>query len=106
MNVDQLLEKAEDSQEELVSLAQDLIRVKTVNTGIMPTGNETEACIVIRNKLKKEAIESSIIESVPGRGSIIATLPGEQVGRRARLLLLSHLDVVPAGGDSSRKIAL
>ena len=99
MIVDRLLAEVEGSQEELVALAQGLIRVKTVNTGTMPTGNETEACIMIMNMLKKEKIEAEIIESEPTRGSIIATLPAETAGRRARLLLLSHLDVVPVGDE-------
>ncbi len=34
---------AEEHQEEISALARDLVRIDTTNTGVMPTGNETEA---------------------------------------------------------------
>ncbi len=71
----------------------DLIRIDTSN----PPGNETAACEYIGNVLDKEGIESTIIESEPTRGSIIARLKGN--GEKGALLLGSHLDVVPANAD-------
>ncbi len=101
LNHDQLLALVEDSRDELVELVQELVRIPTVNTGAAPTGNETEACRAVARKLKKEKIDADILESEPGRGNIIASRPGQRAGRTAKLLFLSHLDVVPAGDEKS-----
>ncbi len=99
MVIDELLAEVDRSKEELVETVRDLIRIPTVNTGAEHTGNETEACVYIRKKLKAEKIDAEIFESEPNRGSIIASLPGRRDHTRARLLFLSHLDVVPAGDE-------
>ena len=72
-----------------VSLS-DLIRINTTN----PPGNETKAANFIAEYLAKDGFKSEIIESAPGRGSIITRLKG--TGEKPNLLLLSHLDVVAA----------
>ena len=41
--LDILLDMVEKSQEEIVHLHQELVRIPTVNTGRMPTGNETRS---------------------------------------------------------------
>ena len=68
----------------------ELIRTNTTN----PPGNETPAARVVAKRLEREGIRSEIIESAPGRGNIVARLPGSGAGRP--IVLLSHLDVVPA----------
>lgn len=84
-------------REELVALARDLIALDTVNTGWMPTGNETQACDLLRARLQAAGIDDiAVLARDPARGNLIARLPGEQEGR-SRLLLLSHSDVVPIG---------
>lgn len=65
-----------------------LVRIDTSN----PPGNETSAAQYIKKVLDREGIPSQIVESAPGRGSIIARLRGN--GSRKPLLLLGHLDVV------------
>jgi acetylornithine deacetylase/succinyl-diaminopimelate desuccinylase-like protein len=86
---------AEEHQDELVALARDLVRIDTTNTGVMPTGNETEAAAHLARVLRAAGIESEIDGRVPERGNIAARLAGRS-GRTA-LVLASHTDVVPAG---------
>lgn len=86
---------AETHQDELVALARDLVRIDTTNTGIMPTGNETEAATHLARVLREAGIDSEINGRVPERGNIVARLAGRS-GKTA-LVLASHTDVVPAG---------
>jgi len=88
-----LLSQVDEIHDEIITLEQDLVKIPSVNTGKMPTGNETQVCEYVYKWLKKYDISSEIIESVPGRGNIIAKLPGkiDQNG----LLFMSHSDVVP-----------
>jgi acetylornithine deacetylase/succinyl-diaminopimelate desuccinylase-like protein len=89
---------AEDHRDELLTIARDLVRIDTTNTGIMPTGNETEAATHLARVLRAAGIDSEIAGRVPERGNIVARLPGRS-GRTA-LVLASHTDVVPAGDAS------
>ena len=83
---------------EIIELEQELVKIESVNTGTMPTGNETEACEYIKGWLAKYDVQSSILESVPGRGNIIAELPGESSVNG--LMFMSHTDVVPVEDES------
>jgi acetylornithine deacetylase/succinyl-diaminopimelate desuccinylase-like protein len=96
---DELLAAVEAAREEIIALCQDLVRIPTVNTGVMPTGNETPAAQLLSDKLAAEGIEAAIYESAPNRGNLIATLPG--TAGVPRLLLLSHTDVVPVEDASA-----
>ena len=79
-----------DLKQEITNLLSDLIRIDTTN----PPGNETQAATYIAKYLGKEGFKTDIIESAPGRGSVITRLKG--TGEKPNLLLLSHLDVVAA----------
>ena len=79
-----------DVKEEITNLLSDLISINTTN----PPGNETLAATYIAKYLGKEGFKTEIIESSPGRGSLITRLRG--TGEKPNLLLLSHLDVVAA----------
>jgi acetylornithine deacetylase/succinyl-diaminopimelate desuccinylase-like protein len=76
--------------DEVVGLLSELIRIDTTN----PPGNEEAAALYIQEFLKKEGLTSEILSAAPGRGSIMATIPGKERGRP--IILLSHSDVVPA----------
>src|SRR5438552_1484816 len=76
--------------EEAATLLSDLIRVDTTN----PPGGETAAANLLARKFRAEGIETEVVESAPGRGNLYARLPGQ--GGARPLILLSHLDVVPA----------
>lgn len=79
---------------EATTWLQEYLRIRTVN----PPGNETEGAKFLQAVLAREGITSEILESEPGRGNLVARLPG--TGARRPLVLLSHIDVVPA--DSAR----
>ena len=92
-DLESLLDQVDEMRDEIVSLEQDMVRLPTVNTGVMPTGNETELCRYIEKWLAEDGIESETIESAPDRGNLIARLDGRS--GKAGLMFMSHLDVVP-----------
>jgi acetylornithine deacetylase/succinyl-diaminopimelate desuccinylase-like protein len=75
---------------EVTNLLSDLIRINTTN----PPGNETVAAKYLSENLEKEGFNCELLESAPGRGSVITRIKG--TGEKPNLLLLSHLDVVAA----------
>ncbi|MBK8835991.1 MAG: hypothetical protein IPO29_14470 [Anaerolineae bacterium] len=58
---------------ETTRLLQDLLRIDTTN----PPGNETPCIDFIARTLAGEGIESTVIESAPGRGNLVARLTGD-----------------------------
>jgi acetylornithine deacetylase/succinyl-diaminopimelate desuccinylase-like protein len=79
------------ASDEVVTLLSDLIRINTSN----PTHAERPAAEWVAQKLDEVGIESTILESEPGRASTIARIPGSNPDRKP-LLIHGHLDVVPA----------
>jgi acetylornithine deacetylase/succinyl-diaminopimelate desuccinylase-like protein len=77
-------------EQEITRFLSDLIRINTTN----PPGKETVAATFLAQYLAKEGFKSEVIESAPGRGSVVSRLKGS--GEKPNLLLLSHLDVVAA----------
>jgi len=75
---------------EAAEVLADVIRVDTQN----PPGGETAAANALARKLEAEGIKADIFESAPGRGNLHARLPGR--GGAPPIILLAHLDVVPA----------
>lgn len=82
---------AQNAQDEVVELLSELIRLNTSN----PTHPERPAAEWVAGKLAEIGVESRIIESAPGRASVIARIAGADESR-APLLFHGHLDVVPA----------
>ena len=76
---------------ELVELLRALIRIKSVN----PPGDEILAARYLEQVLVEEGLRPTVVEPFPGRGSIVSRVRGDGTGGDP-LLLLSHLDVVPA----------
>jgi acetylornithine deacetylase/succinyl-diaminopimelate desuccinylase-like protein len=87
------------ANDELIELLRGLIRIPSVNppTPDAPDG-ELQAARWIAERLADAGLEPEIVEAVPGRGSVSARLRGDGSGGEP-LLLLSHLDVVPAPPD-------
>ncbi len=73
-----------------LDLLKKLIEIDTSN----PPGNEKKAAEFLRDYLASFGIASEILESTPGRANLVARLQGS--GEKKSLLLLGHLDVVPA----------
>lgn len=68
----------------------EYLRIDTVN----PPGNEIEGALFLAQLLSDEGIEPRLLESAPARANLYARLSGD--GSRKPLLLLHHIDVVPA----------
>ncbi|MGH3823881.1 MAG: M20/M25/M40 family metallo-hydrolase [Pseudonocardiaceae bacterium] len=85
------------AEDEVVGLASDLIRIDTTNTGDPDTlVGERAAAEYVAGKLDEVGFEITYVESgAPGRGNVIARLPGADP-TRGGLLIHGHLDVVPA----------
>lgn len=96
---DELLASVEAAREEIIALCQALVRVPSINTGVMPTGDETPAALILRDKLAADGLDSDVLESAPNRGSFIARLRGS--AGSPRLLYLSHTDVVPVEDEAA-----
>jgi acetylornithine deacetylase/succinyl-diaminopimelate desuccinylase-like protein len=79
------------AEDEVVGLCADLIRIDTSN----PTSTERVAAEWVAGKLDEVGIASTLLESDPGRASVVARIPGTDPSRGA-LLVHGHLDVVPA----------
>ena len=69
---------------------RNIIRIQTVN----PPGNEIEGARYLKRIFDAERIPCQVFEPSPGRGSLLATLKGN--GKKKPILLLNHIDVVPA----------
>lgn len=97
--LDDLLAQVEPLRDQIVSFHQDIVRIATVNTGVMPTGDETPCAEYLQKRLAAEGIESEILESAPNRGNLIARIKGE--GGGPSLMFMTHLDVVPVEDEST-----
>ena len=82
------------AHDQLVAFLRDLIRIPSINPPD-PPGPETVAAQRIAAELRAEGLDPEIIEPVGGRGTVTVRLRGDGTGGEP-LLLLSHLDVVPA----------
>lgn len=79
---------------EALPLLQEYIRIPSVN----PPAQTRATAEFLQRKLAREGIEARLFESNPGQVNLLARLPGKS--RQGSLMLLHHMDVVPA--DSSR----
>jgi acetylornithine deacetylase/succinyl-diaminopimelate desuccinylase-like protein len=82
---------------DVASLARDLIRIDTTNTGDDDTlTGEREAAEYVAHALEDAGYETTYLEAGGHRrGNVVARLAGRDPGRGA-LLVHAHLDVVPA----------
>jgi acetylornithine deacetylase/succinyl-diaminopimelate desuccinylase-like protein len=72
---------------------QGLLRCDTTN----PPGNEITAINYLAEILKRDGIESTILEATAGRANLVARLKGD--GSHQPFLLMGHVDVVPVEAD-------
>ena len=97
-DLNDLFRQVDEAENDIVALEQALVRIPSVNTGFMPTGDETPVCELARDFLAADGIESEILESAPNRGNLIARLEGRS--GNAGLMFMSHTDVVPVEDES------
>ncbi|HZB29301.1 MAG TPA: M20/M25/M40 family metallo-hydrolase [Streptosporangiaceae bacterium] len=83
------------AEDEVVELCRDLIRMDTSNYGDHSGPGERVAAEYVADKLAEVGLEPRVVESHPGRASVVARVEGVDPSRDA-LLLHGHLDVVPA----------
>ncbi|MGQ9734310.1 MAG: M20/M25/M40 family metallo-hydrolase [Candidatus Bipolaricaulia bacterium] len=85
-------------REEAVERLAELIRIDTSN----PPGRETEAARYLQGLFEREGLRGEVLEPEsepkPGRGSFYSRLSGRGPG--PKLMLLSHIDVVPVADPS------
>lgn len=92
-SVSKVLAAADAARDELIAIHRDIVRIPTVNTGVMPTGNEADVCAYLTRFFEREGIASETHESAPTRANLLARLDG--TGGGPSLLFMSHTDVVP-----------
>jgi acetylornithine deacetylase/succinyl-diaminopimelate desuccinylase-like protein len=83
------------AEDEVVDLCRDLIRIDSSNYGDGSGPGERKAAEYVAERLGEVGLGARIVESAPGRASVVARLAGADPSRPA-LLLHGHLDVVPA----------
>ena len=88
-----LIDQIDDNSDSLVKLHQDLIKIESVNTGYMPTGNETKVSEFCAKWFKEYGIQSKQLSRNEDRSNFIAKYPFS--GNNKKLLLMTHTDVVP-----------
>lgn len=84
------MNEADGPKNEVVKLLSLLIKADTSN----PPGDATSAAKVLENYFRNNGVTSRIIGETRELPNCVARLPGE--GSRPSLLMLGHLDVVPA----------
>ncbi len=73
-----------------VEVLSAYLRIDTTN----PPGNEEAGALFLGDILREHGLPYHLLETAPGRASLLARLPGSGVGRP--LVFLNHIDVVPA----------
>ena len=92
-----LFEQIDKNVDSLIELHRALIKIQSVNSGFMPTGNETKVAEFISKWLSDFELSSNILSRVPERGNLICEYPLSKGERK--LLLMSHSDVVPVENE-------
>jgi acetylornithine deacetylase/succinyl-diaminopimelate desuccinylase-like protein len=86
---------ARSAEDEVATICSDLIKIDTSNRGDHSGPGERQAAEHVAILLAEVGLEPAILESHPGRASLVTRIEGEDSSRPA-LLIHGHLDVVPA----------
>ncbi len=84
---------------EVVDLCRDLLRIDTSNFGDDTGPGERPAAEYVAEKLAEVGLETTVVESRPGRTSVVTRIDGADPDRTDALLVHGHLDVVPANAS-------
>jgi acetylornithine deacetylase/succinyl-diaminopimelate desuccinylase-like protein len=90
------------AEDEVATLASDLIRIDTTNPGDHSGPGERAAAEHVAGLLAAAGVEPKLFESHQKRASVVARIEGTDPGRPA-LLIHGHLDVVPANATDWRR---
>ncbi len=85
-----------DSVEELVESAVPRLSAYLQIDTINPPGNESRGVEFLAKILDEAGVAYETAESAPGRGNLWAKLPATTARKERGLVLLHHIDVVPA----------
>ncbi|WP_462187270.1 MULTISPECIES: M20/M25/M40 family metallo-hydrolase [unclassified Frankia] len=91
---------APSAEGEVVELCREMLRFESVNRG-NGDGNERPIAEYVAAKLAEVGLEPTLLESAPGRTSVVTRVEGADPSR-APLLVHGHLDVVPADASEWR----
>ncbi|HET6666803.1 MAG TPA: M20/M25/M40 family metallo-hydrolase [Intrasporangium sp.] len=83
------------AEDEVVRICRDLIRIDTSNYGDGSGPGERKAAEYVMAELAEVGLEAELLESNPGRSTVVLRLDGEDPARPG-LAVHGHLDVVPA----------
>ncbi len=98
--IDAVLQELQRSENFLIELTQQLVRIPTVNPKFEADpalNHEADLQYYLRTVLDGFGMQTETTEVFPGRPNLIATLPG---GDARSLILCGHVDVVPVGDKS------
>ena len=82
-------------EDEVVRICSDLIRIDSSNYGDGTGPGERAAAEYVLAELADVGLEAELLESAPGRATVVLRLDGED-STRPGLAVHGHLDVVPA----------
>lgn len=83
------------AHDEVVTICRELLRMDTSNFGDSSGPGERVAAEYVQALLEEVGLETTYLESEPGRATVVARLAGTDPSRPA-LVLHGHTDVVPA----------
>lgn len=92
----------DDATGEVTDLLRHLIRNACVNDGTPTSGQELRSADLLAAYLDGSVPELGRYASAPGRGNLVARIEGSDP-QAPSLLLMGHLDVVPANPDGWRR---
>jgi acetylornithine deacetylase/succinyl-diaminopimelate desuccinylase-like protein len=82
-------------EDEVARICAELIRIDSSNYGDGSGPGERKAAEYVMGELAEVGLEGTLLESEPGRATVVVRLDGED-GSRPGLAVHGHLDVVPA----------
>jgi acetylornithine deacetylase/succinyl-diaminopimelate desuccinylase-like protein len=88
-------------EDEVVDICRDLLRIDTSNYGDGSGPGERAAAEHVLGLLTEVGLEPELMESEPGRATVVLRMEGDPAGtaERGALMIHGHLDVVPANAD-------
>ncbi len=86
------------AEDEVAGICQALIRIDTSNFGNNEGPGERSAAEYVAGLISEVGLETTVLESAPGRANVVARMEGTDKSLPA-LIVHGHLDVVPAFKD-------